>query len=109
MHDVITFFQISEINIERGTRGKRVRRFLAAWPLDFVTPKNFRVGDDDQFRLVTNKSASERADLNCQFFFRTKTMFRPNFLETLALAVVITENVDGIILPQPAVQLLEKF
>jgi hypothetical protein len=36
-------------------------------------------------------------------------MFFPDFLETLPFAVVVAKNVDGIILPQPAMKLLEKF
>ena len=62
MHDQIAFFQIGEINVERGAGGQRVRRFQPARPLDFVTPKNFRVGDDDEFGLVANEAARERAD-----------------------------------------------
>ena len=64
MHDQIAFLQIGEINVERGTRGQRVRGFLAARPLDFVAAENFRVGDDDEFRLVANKAASERAEVS---------------------------------------------
>ena len=33
----------------------------------------------------------------------------PDFLEALPLAVVVAKNVDGVILSQPAVKLLEKF
>jgi hypothetical protein len=62
MHDIIAFFQIGEINVERGTRRQRVRRFLPARSLDFVTPENFRIGHDDEFRLVTKKTACERTD-----------------------------------------------
>ena len=36
-------------------------------------------------------------------------MFLPNFLEALALAVIVAKNIYRIILPQPAVELLEKF
>ena len=57
MHDQIAFLQIGEINVERGARGQRVRRFQPARPLDFVTPENFRVGDDDEFGLVANETA----------------------------------------------------
>ena len=64
MHDQIAFLQIGEINVQRGTRGQRVRRFEPARALDFVAPKNFRIGDDDQFRLVANKAAGERAELH---------------------------------------------
>ena len=121
MHDIIAFFQIGEINVQRGARGQRVRRFLAARSLDFVTAKNFRIGDDDKFCFVANESASERADLDGRDIalrcpvgvvrrpYLIKTMFLPDFPETLAFAVVVAENVDGIILPQPAMKLLEKF
>ena len=39
----------------------------------------------------------------------TVRKFVPNFGKPLALAVVVAKNVDGIILPQPAVKLLKKF
>ena len=70
MHDQIAFFQIREINVERGTRRQRVRGFLAARTLDFVTPENFRIGDDHQLRLVANETARERADLNLRFILK---------------------------------------
>ena len=64
MHDQIAFLQIREINVERRTRGQRVRRFVPARTLNFVAPENFRVGDDDQFRLVADEAASERAEVS---------------------------------------------
>ena len=86
MHDEIAFFQIGEINVQRGTRGLRVRRFQPARTLDFVAAKNFRVGDDDQFRLVTNKSARERAEMNLQAAVSSaiETVIRSRFPETAA-------------------------
>ena len=44
MHDVVAFLQFREINVQRRTRGLRVRRFEPARTLDFVTAKNLRVG-----------------------------------------------------------------
>ena len=46
-------------------------------------------------------SGAGRTPDHCQFL--------PNFLKPLPLAVVVAKDVDGIILPQPAVKLLEKF
>ena len=66
MHDIIAFFQVREINVERGARGLRVRRFLPARTLDFVTAENFRIRHDHQFRFVINKAARERTDLNLE-------------------------------------------
>ena len=109
MHNQIAFLQIGEINVQRGTRSQRVHGFLAARALDFVAPENFRIGDNDEFRLVTNEAARERAGLNHQPCFRRKTVFLPNLLETLPLAVVVAKDVDGVILPQPAMKLLEKL
>jgi hypothetical protein len=48
MNDKVAFLQFGEVNVERGTGGQRVRGFQPAWPLDFVAPENFRVGDDDE-------------------------------------------------------------
>ena len=61
MNDQIAFLQIREINVQRGTRRERVRRLEPARALDFVAPENLRVGDDDQFRLVAEKTTGERA------------------------------------------------
>ena len=63
MDDEVAFLQFGEINVERGTGGQRVRRFQPARTLDFVTAKNFRVGDDDQFGLVAEETARERAEV----------------------------------------------
>src|SRR5882724_7382514 len=64
MHDEIAVVQIGKINVERRTCGQRVGIFLAARTLDFVTSKNFRVGDDDEFCFRVNKSASERTQMS---------------------------------------------
>ena len=109
MHDQIAFLQIREIDVERRARGLRMGIFLPARALDFVAPKNFRIGDNDDFCRVANKSASERTDLNHQFFFDAKTMFLPDFFKALAFAIVVAKNVDEKILSQPAMQLLKKF
>ncbi len=133
MHDQVAFLQFSEINVERGAGGQRVRRFQPARTLDFVTAKNFRVGDDDQFRLVANKTTGEgagsclgsgdrgpasgvwRLEICGGGVFsqtqnaRAKTPFRPDFLEPLAFAVVVAKYMNGVALPQPAVKLMEKF
>src|SRR6185503_13202462 len=121
MQDEITVVQISKINVERGTRGLRMGRFLAARTLDFVTAKNFCIRHHDQFRFVTNEAAGEGADLDggdialrcpvgaARRPYLIKTMFLPDFLEALAFAVVVAENMNGVILSQPAVDLGEKF
>ena len=66
MHDVIAFLQFGEINVQRGARGLRVRRFEPARTLDFVTAKNFRIGHDHQFGFVANETARQRADVQCE-------------------------------------------
>ncbi len=121
MHDQIAVFQVGEINVERGPGRQRVRRFQPARPLDFVAAKNFRVGDHDEFRLVANKAAGERAEVNggdialrwpvgaARRPCLRQSEFIPNFLKPLPLAVVVAKDVDGVILPQPAVKLVEKF
>ena len=38
-----------------------------------------------------------------------KTKFAPDFAEPLPFAFIVAEDVNGVILPQPAVDLLEKF
>src|SRR5882724_10130953 len=107
MHDEIAVVQVGKINVERGTRGQRVGGFLAARPLDFVATKNLRVGDDGEFHFLADKTTGERSDLYCRCIAETE--FLPDFLKALPLAVVVAENVNRIILTQPAVKLLEKF
>ena len=127
MHDQIAFLQIREINVERGARGQRVRGFLAARSLDFVAAENFRISDNDEFCFFAEETARERAEVKrgtgilpasdffSRIFFNWRQTgsrsyeFRPDFLEPLALAVIVAEDVDGVILPQPAVDLLEEF
>ena len=126
MHDQIAFFQIGEINVERGPGRQRVRGFLTARALDFVAAKNLRVGDDYELGLVADEATRERTEMQrrtgvapvSNFFFsffrwrqarRLSYKFSPNLLKPLALAVVVAKDVNGIILPQPAMELLEKF
>ena len=74
--DEVAFLQFGEINVERGAGGERVRRFQPARALDFVAAKNFRVGDDDEFRLVAKKTAGKRADLQSWTDFQPVSVFR---------------------------------
>ena len=62
MHDEIAFFQFGEINVQRGTRGLRVRRFEPARTLHFVAAKNFRIGDDDQLGFLVDEIRGQRAE-----------------------------------------------
>jgi hypothetical protein len=41
--------------------------------------------------------------------WRLSYEFSPDFRETLPLAVVVAEDMNGVTLPQPAVKLVEKF
>src|SRR6185437_6690357 len=122
MHDEIAVVQVGEINVECRARGLCMGRFLSAWSLDFVTAKNFRICDDDQFRFVANKAAGEGTDLNLgcgvvsvsrlvepQVRLYGETMFFPDFFKALAFAVVVAENMNGVILSQPAMDLGEEF
>ncbi len=120
MHNKIAVFQIREINVECGARSLRVRRFLAARTLDFVASEDFRIGDDHELRFVTNEAAGERTDLDVGFGVgfvsrlvgpqsRRYTELFPDFLKALALAIVVAKDVDVVLLPEPAVKLLEKF
>ena len=64
MNDEVAFFEFGEVNVERGAGRQRVRRFEPARPLDFVTPEDFRVRDDDEAGSVRNEAASERAKVS---------------------------------------------
>jgi len=120
MHDKITVVQVGEINVERGAGGLGVRRLLASRTLDFIAAENFCIGHDDNLGVVADKTASEGTDLDLgrgvgfvsRLFepqARRYTEFFPDFLKALAFAVVVAENMNGIILSQPAVDLGKKF
>jgi hypothetical protein len=127
MNDKVAFFQFGEINVEGGTGGQRVRGFQPAWPLNFVAAKNFRVGDNDEFCCFAKKSAGERAEVKCRTgvppvsnffsraFFRWRQAgslsyeFRPDFPKPLQLAVIVAEDMNGMVLAEPAVKLVEEF
>ena len=50
-----------------------------------------------------------RSTADCRLAGTFPNQFLPDFLEPLPFAVVVAKDVDGVILPQPAVELLEKF
>ena len=124
--DEVTFLQFGEINVEGGADGERLRRFQPARALDFIAAKNLRVGDHDKFGILANETAGKRTNSRPGsgvrrlgiyregILFRTRdpgadAPFRPNFVESLPFTVVVAKDVDGIVLPQPAVKLMEKF
>ena len=130
--DVIAFLELGKINVEQRARGGGVRRLEPARALDFVAPENLRVGDDDEFGLLVDEAARERAEVGPKskvqgprskvvgalrlwtLDFGLWTVFReaefaPDFLESLPLARRVTEDVDGEALPQPAMQLREEL
>src|SRR2546425_12340280 len=102
VNDIIAFFQFRKINIQRGSGGNRVRRLEPARALDFVASENFRIGDDDELRLVAHEATRERAQQRRGpkvegrglLLFRlsalgsrlsTESIFLPDFHETLPL------------------------
>lgn len=109
VNDQVALLQIRKINVEGGARGQRMGRFQSARALNLVAAKNLGVGRDDQFQFVADEAARQRAEVNFEAILRGEPVFLPNFLEALALAVVVAENVEGEALPQPAMQLNEKF
>src|SRR5439155_7374304 len=118
---------------------RRARCFQPSRTVDFVSSENFCVGDDDQFCFIEYKAAAERAEVCRRappsvlrhFLIRGKFLERccaprspgqagclprlakaiilPNLVEPLPLPFVVAENVNRMALPQPAMQLGEKF
>ena len=109
VNHVIALLELREINVQRRARGLRVRRFEPARTLHLVTPEYFRVGHDDQFGFLVNKSATERAQMHQEPGIAIKSVIFPDFLEPLPLAVVVAKNMDGKALTRPPVKLREKF
>src|SRR5205807_10504523 len=113
MDDIVAFFQLGEIYVQRRTRRLRVWRFQAAWPLHLVTPKDFRVCYHHQLRFVIQKPARQRTEVNLgtlDFGLRTldfrprtqQAIFLPDFAETLSLTVIVAKHMHAVTLPQPA-------
>ena len=126
MNDKVAFFQFGKVDVKGGTDGQRVRGFQPAWPLDSVAPENFRVGDDNEFCFVANEAASKHADMSrrsrvegrgrngirlstFESRISTQAQFIPDLIKPLPLAVVVAEDMNGVTMPQPAVELVEKF
>ena len=109
MDDVIAFLQFGEIDVEQGAAGGGVRGLEAAGALHLVAAENFRVRDDDEFGGLKEKAARESAQGHAQGGGIAQAVFPPNLLEALAFAVVVAEEMDGVVLARPALQLLEKL
>ena len=109
MDDVIALLQFGKIDVQQRPARSRVRRFQPARALHFVTPKNLRVRDHDQFGRFKKKTARERAQPDVQSAWISQAVFPPNFLETLPFAIVVAEKAHFITLARPAMQLLEKL
>ena len=83
MNDKVAFFQFGKVNVEGGPGGQCVRRFQPAWPLDSVTPENFRVGDDNELCFFAKKSPGERADVSRRSRVEGRGLIRQLRLSTL--------------------------
>ena|SRR5437879_3542556 len=107
-----------------------MRRFQAARPVHLVAAEDLGVRDDDPFAVFAKKTAGQRADvqvgtgvLSVCLFSRVRwerrlagnlshvaeSVFLPNLSDPPAFAGIITEDVNGVVLAQPAMQLREKF
>ena len=121
MHNQIAFLQVREINVQRRARGQGVRGFRRRGRWILYRPKISASVTTTNFASSQKKSAGERAEMNgrrcaesmraeCALAFRpSAAKLGPDFLEPLPFAVVVAKNVDGIILPQPAMKLLKEF
>ena len=100
--------------------------FKPARSLDLVTPENLGVRNDNQPGCFAKKSAGKRSDVSRRTRDErqgrngirlllldgrlwTRAHFLPDFLESLPFAVVVAEDMDGMVLAQPAVELAKKF
>src|ERR1051325_4167636 len=108
-----------------------MRRFEASRPLDFVSAKNLGIRHNHDFGFFAEETASEGAKMSLQALafglpwsagnlrvdgildgFRVRVfeaVFAPDLAESLALAVVVAEELNGIALSEPAVELVEEF
>ena len=107
-----------------------MRGFETPRTLDLVAAEDFGVGHHHEPGFVGHEPTGEGAEVNRRtdvlpvsiFVFLCGNRWRqagrlscvkaelvPNFLKALLLAVVVAEDVDGIILAYPAVKLREEF
>ncbi len=126
VHHVIAFLEIRKIDVQGRACGQSVRRFEAARSLDLITTEYLGVRHRHKFARVKQEAAGQGADQDLKrlggrggatsgrrrFGFDRglfKTVFLPNLLETLAFAVVVAEDLDVVVLAQPAMQLGEEL
>ena len=86
-----------------------MRRFEAAGTLDFIAAKNFGIGHDNDFGRLEKKPARQSAEADVKRTGVAEAVFPPDFLEALAFAVVVAEDINKIALTGPAVELAEEL
>jgi hypothetical protein len=86
--------------------------------LDAIAPENLRVGNDNKFGFITEKSPGQGADVNYEWRLVNGCMrlatsrysqFTIHFLESLPFAFIIAEDVNGIIPARPSVELIKEL
>ena len=110
VHHEIALLHFGEINIKRRAHCRTVATLEPTRTLHFVAAKNFRITNHHPFAGWKQKASTQRALRNLQrLIFTGKTVFAPEFLQTLLLALIIAQHHHRMILPPPSVNLRKKF
>ena len=74
------------------------------------------IGDHHHSRGVAQKTAAQSGDLQPGFpgtlrlgFTLLKSLFNPDFLESLSFSIVVAEHLDAVVLAQPTMHLGEEL
>lgn len=105
--DEVAFLELGEVHFEDGTDRAGMAGLQAARSLDLVAPVDLRVGDDDQPGLRDDEPAGQDPDMARGDRFR-QVELGPEFPEALPFAFVAAEDMDGVVLSGPPMDLFEE-
>jgi hypothetical protein len=113
--DVVPGFEVGEIDFESGPCGDGVGRLEAARTLDLIAAEDLGVGDDGEPCLREEEPAGQGAEVQRglgswrRLGWEIETIVVPDLEEPLTFAVVVADDVDGVVLAEPSVQLVKEI
>jgi len=103
--DIVAGFELGEADFGEGLADDGLSGLETARALDLVAAEDFCIGDDDSFDGVAEEATTERGNTRMQpggiggrlgeiGGWGVETFFAPDFMETLAFAIVVAEDLD---------------